>query len=98
VVRSLERAPALDYDANMREPNRTKRRILTAGAGAAVFTALEGLACGNPVEPGYYNGPISYEPPASRVEQPAGAAVDAGADAAADAEADAAVDAGADAP
>jgi hypothetical protein len=29
----------------------TRRKILTAGAGIAVFTALEGLACGNPVAP-----------------------------------------------
>jgi hypothetical protein len=30
----------------------TRRKILTAGAGIAVYTALEGLACGNPVAPG----------------------------------------------
>jgi len=29
----------------------TKRKILTAGVGVAAFTALEGLACGNPVAP-----------------------------------------------
>ena len=29
----------------------TRRKILTAGAGIAVYTALEGLACGNPVAP-----------------------------------------------
>jgi hypothetical protein len=28
-----------------------KRRILTVGAGAVVVTALEGIACGNPVAP-----------------------------------------------
>ncbi len=28
-----------------------KRRVLTAGLGIAAYTALEGLACGNPVEP-----------------------------------------------
>jgi hypothetical protein len=32
---------------------RTKRRILTAGAGVVAFTAFEGLACGNPVAPSY---------------------------------------------
>lgn len=29
----------------------SKRRILTAGVGIAAITALEGLACGNPVAP-----------------------------------------------
>ncbi|HZF52686.1 MAG TPA: hypothetical protein VE093_28720 [Polyangiaceae bacterium] len=74
----------------MRELSRAKRRILTASAGAAVFTALEGLACGNPVEPGYLRngpGPMPAEAPA---EPPSDAAVDA-----AD---DAPIDAGADAP
>jgi len=68
----------------MRDKNRTKRRILTAGAGAAVFTALEGLACGNPVEP-------PRNPPKQTIEEPpapsaapsaaASAAVNAGANA-----------------
>jgi hypothetical protein len=30
---------------------RTKRKLLVVGAGAIVITALEGIACGNPVAP-----------------------------------------------
>ncbi|MFO0613560.1 MAG: hypothetical protein U0414_13265 [Polyangiaceae bacterium] len=37
----------------MKDPKKTKRRILTAGAGVVAFTAFEGLACGNPVAPAY---------------------------------------------
>lgn len=74
----------------MPERTRTKRRILTASAGAAVFTALEGLACGNPVEPAYFReGPAVDRYPAAQVEPPPDAAADPGADAAADAGADA---------
>lgn len=29
----------------------TKRRLLTASAGMVAITALEGIACGNPVAP-----------------------------------------------
>jgi hypothetical protein len=76
---------------SMRELSRAKRRILTASAGAAVFTALEGLACGNPVEPGYLR---NYPEPAGPAEVPA----EPPSDAAVDAVDDAAVDAGADAP
>ena len=36
----------------MPDIKRTKRRLLTAGLGVAAYTALESLACGNPVEPG----------------------------------------------
>jgi hypothetical protein len=35
----------------MSKPERTKRRILTASAGVVAITAVEGLACGNPVAP-----------------------------------------------
>jgi hypothetical protein len=41
----------------MKDPKKTKRRILTAGAGVVAFTAFEGLACGNPVAPAYENRP-----------------------------------------
>lgn len=37
----------------MKDPTKTKRRILTASAGVVAFTAFEGLACGNPVAPSY---------------------------------------------
>jgi len=37
---------------------------LTAGAGVAAFTAVEGLACGNPVEPRYHPEPEGAAPPA----------------------------------
>lgn len=70
----------------MRELSRAKRRILTAGAGAAVFTALEGLACGNPVEPGYLRDyPEPGRPAEAPAEPPSDAAVDAAVDAGADA-------------
>ncbi len=36
----------------MTKTHRGKRRILSAGIGIAAITALGGLACGNPVEPG----------------------------------------------
>ncbi len=36
---------------------RAKRRLLTASIGVAAFTALEGLACGNPVAPRYERVP-----------------------------------------
>jgi hypothetical protein len=42
---------------------RTKRTILTVGVGA-VITAVEGLACGNPVEPSRYRDPMP------KVEEP----------------------------
>lgn len=35
----------------MSKPDRSTRRILSAGVGVAAITALAGLACGNPVEP-----------------------------------------------
>lgn len=35
----------------MSDTKGTKRKILTAGIGIAAYTALEGLACGNPVAP-----------------------------------------------
>lgn len=52
---------------------RSKRRILTAGLGAAAFTALEGLACGNPVEPRCPGSPhcMSSQPPEPEVVVPA---------------------------
>lgn len=37
----------------MSEPKRTKRRLLSAGAGMVAITAVEGLARGNPVSPRY---------------------------------------------
>lgn len=37
----------------MKDRSKTKRRVLTAGAGVVAFTAFEGLACGNPVAPSY---------------------------------------------
>ena len=37
----------------MKDPTKTRRRILTASAGVVAFTAFEGLACGNPVAPSY---------------------------------------------
>jgi len=39
------------------QPPRTKRRLLTASVGIAAFTAVEGLACGNPVSPRYEQRP-----------------------------------------
>ncbi len=36
---------------SMHETKRGRRRLLSIGAGAVAFTAIEGLACGNPVEP-----------------------------------------------
>jgi hypothetical protein len=57
-----------------------RRTILTAGAGIAVYTALEGLACGNPVAPGCppagCHEPVPAEQP--RDAQPAETASDAG--------------------
>ncbi|MEJ7733764.1 MAG: hypothetical protein WKG00_31785 [Polyangiaceae bacterium] len=44
---------------------KSKRRILTAGAGLAAFTAVEGLACGNPVEPRYHPTPEDVTPTAT---------------------------------
>jgi hypothetical protein len=35
----------------MRDTLKHKRRLLTAGLGIAAYTAFEGLACGNPIEP-----------------------------------------------
>jgi hypothetical protein len=37
----------------MASPRRAsaRRRLLTAGVGVVAFTAVEGLACGNPMEP-----------------------------------------------
>ncbi len=61
----------------MREPKRTKRRILTAGIGVAAFTALEGIACGNPVAPRWETPPRAY----SDVAPPVDDRADAGADA-----------------
>jgi hypothetical protein len=46
---------------------KTKRRILTAGAGVAAFTAVEGLACGNPVEPRFHPTDVA---PAATVSAP----------------------------
>jgi hypothetical protein len=39
-----------------------KRRILTAGVGIAAITALEGLACGNPVAPSRHQYDPEPEP------------------------------------
>jgi hypothetical protein len=55
------------YDPAMSKPKRMKRRILSAGAGMVAVTAVEGLACGNPVSPGYdmserYNLPQEEDP------------------------------------
>ena len=36
----------------MRDIKQHKRQLLTAGLGLVAYTALEGLACGNPIEPG----------------------------------------------
>ena len=52
---------------------------MTAGAGIAVYTALEGLACGNPVAPGC--PPAGCREPAMeqpRDAQEPAAAMDAG--------------------
>jgi len=35
----------------MNTKKRGQRRILSASVGLVAFTAVEGLACGNPVEP-----------------------------------------------
>ncbi len=62
---------------------RTRRRLLGAGLGLAAFTALEGLACGNPLEP---RCPASECPvDAAVVDAPRDAPVDAGVDAEIDA-------------
>ena len=45
----------------MKTKKRNGRRLLTAGAGVAAFTAVEGLACGNPVHPRY--DPLMDRPP-----------------------------------
>lgn len=70
---------------------RTRRRLLGAGLGLAAFTALEGLACGNPLEP---RCPATECPPdAAIVDAPRDAPVDAGVDADPDAMVDAMIDA-----
>ncbi len=57
---------------------RTKRKILTAGFGIAAMTALEGLACGNPVAPACPSHKSCY-PEEQPVTQPIDAApADAG--------------------
>jgi hypothetical protein len=53
-----------------------KRPLLVVGAGAVVFTVLEGIACGNPVAP-RCPGPRCPMPPAD-------AQIDASGDAGAD--------------
>ncbi|MBL0217605.1 MAG: hypothetical protein IPQ07_27490 [Myxococcales bacterium] len=71
-------------------PPRTRRRLLGAGLGLAAFTALEGLACGNPLEP---RCPASECPDAAVVDAPRDAPIDAGVDAEIDAAIDAPIDA-----
>ena len=44
---------------------RTKRRLLAASAGVVAVTALEGIACGNPVAPPMREPPEQMVPPAS---------------------------------
>jgi hypothetical protein len=79
----------------MREIKPSKRKLLTAGLGVAVYTAFEGLACGNPVEP---RCPTEMACPDARVDAPVDGRVDAVVlDAATDAATDAAVDADIDA-
>jgi hypothetical protein len=63
----------------MGEPKRVKRRILSAGAGMVTITALEGLACGNPVAPRH---DMPHEQDPEKVEQPGEDAVDPSATAA----------------
>lgn len=60
-----EQVPELGFDS-LRVMNRPTRRILSAGTGMAAFTALEGLACGNPVSPRYEEQP-DQAPPALTV-------------------------------
>lgn len=64
---------------------RTRRRILTAGIGLAAVTALEGIACGNPVAPRCPPtgcGPMPMLDAGVLIDAPA--QVDAGVDAAAE--------------
>jgi hypothetical protein len=75
----------------MRDIKQHKRRLLTASLGLAAYTAFEGLACGNPVEPGC---PETGTCPDAQVDASMrdasdAAVVDADIDAAPDAEVDA---------
>jgi len=65
--------------------NGTRRKILTASLGIAAYTALEGLACGNPVAPrcpdykaGCGPGPAESEAPPIDAAPPDAVVMDAG--------------------
>jgi hypothetical protein len=73
----------------MSNAKRTRRRLLSAGVGAVAFTALEGLACGNPLEPRCPDGSTTCE---SDARSDAPDVVDAGVDAATDSAIDTAID------